>query len=301
MTQRPITLLAVDDEPLNLEVIEEYLEGNNYRIVLADSGDAAWEKLQADPEGYDAVILDRMMPGMDGMEVLRRIKQDPQLKLLPVIMQTAATSPSQMAEGLEAGAYYYLAKPFDPLVMRTVVATALREHFEHDVEMQDAESRLHALAMLDEAALTLHTREEARMAALLLSSLCPSPQVVQMGLLELMLNAVEHGNLGITYEEKTQLIATARLQEEIARRQALPEFADKVVIVSFKRKGSKLVFNIADQGRGFDWRPYLEMRLDRMMDNHGRGIAMSRSVAFTNLQYLGRGNEVEATVIVDSV
>jgi hypothetical protein len=119
-----------------------------------------------------------------------------------------------------------------------------------------------------------------------------------MGLMELMLNAVEHGNLGITYDEKSKLIAENGLQEEIERRLALPEYADRIATARFRRVGKSLIFTIKDEGQGFDWKSYLEMSLDRLMDNHGRGIAMSRSISFTHLEYRGKGNCVEATIII---
>jgi anti-sigma regulatory factor (Ser/Thr protein kinase) len=118
-----------------------------------------------------------------------------------------------------------------------------------------------------------------------------------MGLMELMLNAIEHGNLGITYDEKTALIREDCLQEEVQRRLELPENADKFASIKFRRDGISLIFVISDQGNGFDWKSYLEMGMERLMDNHGRGIAMSRSISFTQLEYRGKGNIVEATII----
>ncbi len=297
-SSKPV-ILVVDDEPFNLEIIAEYLEGQGYELVMAESGDLAWAMLQAEPARYDVVILDRMMPGIDGIEVLRNIKRDKVLKVLPVIIQTAASAPEQIAEGLREGAFYYLAKPFNPTVLRAVVTTALRDNLEYAIEKQDIDDKLGAFRQLEEAIFTFRTSQEARQIALLLASLCPSRETAVIGLMELMLNAVEHGNLGISYEEKTGLIEEGRLQDEVARRLQLPEYASKVASVRFRRTEKSLIFNITDEGRGFDWKPYLEMSMDRLMHNHGRGIAMSRSIAFTQLSYSGVGNRVEAVIITD--
>jgi CheY-like chemotaxis protein len=272
-------ILVVDDEPINLEVLEEHLQGMAYEVIMANSGEQAWNMLQAEPGRYSVVILDRMMPGMDGIEVLRKIKSDKHLKLLPVIIQTAATAPEQVAEGLREGAFYYLPKPFQPTVLRAVVATALRDRAEYFVEKQDAEDKFKACRLLEEATFTFRTVAEARQIAMLLSCFCPSSDTALMGLTELMLNAVEHGNLGISYEEKTRLIAEGRLHEEVERRLSLPEYAEKIARASFRRIGHRLIFNISDQGQGFDWQSYLDMSVERLTDNHGRGIAMSRNVA----------------------
>lgn len=295
-THQPV-VLVVDDEPLNQVVIAEFLGDLDYQLDIAGSGEEAWGKLQANPDRYDAVLLDRMMPGVDGIEVLCRIKQDPRLKLLPVIIQTAAMAPEQIADGLNAGAFYYLTKPFESTVLRSVIATAIRDRAARIDEKEAVENQQQALSLLEDAAFTFRTTAEARRVATFLSNLCPSRQTAHMGLMELMLNAIEHGNLGISYDEKTRLIAEGVLKEEIERRLVLPENADKVATARFRHVGGSLIFTIRDAGQGFDWRPYLEMSMDRMMDNHGRGIAMSRSIAFTHLEYRGPGNCVEATII----
>ncbi|MEQ1626652.1 MAG: response regulator, partial [Nitrospira sp.] len=70
MTQRATTILAVDDDPVNLEIIQESLADLDYRIVTAADGEQAWALLQEDPDRFDAVLLDRMMPKMNGMALL---------------------------------------------------------------------------------------------------------------------------------------------------------------------------------------------------------------------------------------
>ncbi len=293
--QNPV-ILIVDDEPFNLEIISEYLDGLDYELVMASSGEQSWSMLQAEPHRFQAVLLDRMMPGINGIEVLRNIKRDPVLKVLPVIIQSAASSPEEIAEGLHEGAFYYLPKPFNPDVLRAIVSTALRDYNEFAIEKQDINDKFMALNQLEDAFFTFRTTEEVRRIVLLLSCLCPSREAAHMGLTELMLNAVEHGNLGITYEEKSELIAADRLHEEVALRLTLPEFSDKVASIRFRRDGHRIIFNIIDQGQGFDWEPYLEMSMDRLADSHGRGIAMARGVAFAGLTYLGSGNQVEAVI-----
>jgi CheY-like chemotaxis protein len=298
MSARQLTLLVVDDEPFNLEIIAEYLEQCDYRLLTAGNGRQALEILQDATHAIDAVLLDRMMPGIDGIEVLRRIKQDAELRLLPVIMQTAASAPEQVAEGLREGAFYYLTKPFAPEVLRAVVATALRDRAEQKILRHDITTQRQALQLLSHAEFQFRTTDEAREIVTILSELSPSTrQATSMGLMELMLNAIEHGNLGITYDEKTALIREDCLQKEIQHRLELPENAGKFASIKFRRDGISLIFVISDQGNGFDWKSYLEMGMERLMDNHGRGIAMSRSISFTQLEYRGKGNIVEATII----
>lgn len=111
-------ILAVDDDEINLEVISELLRGNGADITLAADGLTGWERLDAAPDRFDALILGRIMPRMDGVELARRLSADPRFEGLPIIMQTAAASAREVAEGLAAGAWYYLAKPCSPEILR---------------------------------------------------------------------------------------------------------------------------------------------------------------------------------------
>jgi len=289
-------ILAVDDEPLNLEIIREYLDDPRWTVDLAPNAERAWEKLEAASEPYDVLVLDRMMPGMNGIELLRRVKADPRFRLIPVIMQTAASSPEQIREGIEAGAYYYLTKPYDPHALLAIIRAALS-----DVEVQaDAhrriERQLAVLSLLDSAEFHFRTIEEATGLAGLLASLCPEPETVAMGLTELMVNAIEHGNLGISYEDKARLKREDRWEAEVARRLALPEYRDRRAVVGVRRDAQGFLFTIRDQGPGFDWQRFLAFDPARVFDPNGRGIAMARTMSFDAIDYLGSGNTVRAHV-----
>jgi anti-sigma regulatory factor (Ser/Thr protein kinase) len=119
-----------------------------------------------------------------------------------------------------------------------------------------------------------------------------------LGLTELMMNAVEHGNLGISYEEKTLLRRENRWEEEIAYRSEQPEYRERSVMVSSERTPRAVKFTIVDEGTGFEWRKYLQLDADRAFDPNGRGIAMARMTSFDELDYRGTGNEVVGTIYV---
>ena len=113
-----------------------------------------------------------------------------------------------------------------------------------------------------------------------------------MGLLELLLNAVEHGNLGIRYEEKTQLVLEDRWKNEVERRLELPQYRERQASVTYAKNARTLTLTIRDQGAGFDWRKYLEFDTERAFDPNGRGIAMARMMGFDSMEYQGNGNQV---------
>lgn len=298
MSNANATVLVVDDEEFNLEIIGEYLEDFSYRLVTAGDGAEAWALLEAEPERFDAILLDRMMPNMDGMEVLTRIKAHPLLQSVPVIMQTAAAAKQDVVEGLQAGAYYYLTKPFDEQVLQSIVKTALDDHRRYRSLREQIRSGSQVLGLMGTAHFRLQTINEARNLAGFLANACPSPEKVVTGLSELLLNAVEHGNLGITYEQKSALNREGRWLEEIEHRLSLPENRQKYVEVNFNNDGRLVRIHIADQGEGFDWDNYMEIDPQRAYDSHGRGIAMARMLSFDNMEYLGSGNQVEVSIAI---
>ncbi len=296
MSETKATVLIVDDEPFNIEIIKEYLENEGYDLRSAEDGLDAWNQLEAAPEDFDLVLLDRMMPNMDGMETLARIKEHQVLLELPVILQTALASKQDIADGMKAGAYYYLTKPFEEEMLRSVVATAVEDRLRYRSAQEHVEEKETIDKMLAEGRHAFRSLDEAREMATILSSLCPEPQRVVVGMSELLINAVEHGNLGITYQEKGELKENGTWQDEVEKRLSLPEYSGREVIVDIVQGEAEIQFTITDQGDGFDFSNYLEMDPDRAFDNHGRGIAMSRMLSFDSLEYLGKGNQVVAVV-----
>src|SRR5258708_29907202 len=104
-------MLIVDDVASNLEVKSRGLTARGYTIRTADSGPRALEMVAASPP--DLILLDILMPGMDGYEVLRQLKRDPRLRDIPVIFQSALHETVDKVKGLQLGAVDYLTKPFD--------------------------------------------------------------------------------------------------------------------------------------------------------------------------------------------
>ena len=299
MTQ--IRILAVDDEPLNLAIIEEYLcEESNYTLDTAQDGECAWTALESANPAYDLVILDRMMPVLDGMALLQRMKSDGRFSDIPVVMQTAAAAPEQVREGLAAGAYYYLTKPYEPETLCAVVRAAIGDRHALRSARSRAESLEKAFQQLSVVEFRFRTLEEASELAQLLADFCPNPQGVLFGLTELMINAVEHGNLGITYREKTLLLMENDWQAEVNRRLELPQFRDRVARVRFERLADRMCFTIADEGNGFDWQRYLDFDPSRIFDPNGRGIAMAHRSSFCNIDYQGSGSTVVACVTLSA-
>lgn len=144
----------------------------------------------------------------------------------------------------------------------------------------------------------LRTMPEARTLATALSDFYPQPQRAFLGISELLINALEHGNLGIGYQEKSQLLQQGRWEDEIERRLALPEHAEKKVVVKLEHNTHEIRLTISDSGAGFDSQRYMEMSAERAFDPNGRGIAMSRMTSFDTIEYQGNGNQLLAVVMI---
>ena len=289
-------LLLVDDEPFNLEILAEHLLDAGYLIETAEDGEAAWTKLTAGGDRYDAVLLDRMMPGLNGMEVLRRMQAHPQLSQLPVVLQTAIGSADAVREGMEAGAYYYLTKPFEREMLLAIVAAAVAQKRARQALALAAAHPLDGLGFVETAVFKLRTLDDAQRVAALIARMVPQPDRVAMGVAELIVNGIEHGNLNLGYGEKRDLMQSGRWRDEIEARLALPEFRDKQVAVSICREANVLKLEVVDEGEGFDWSEYLDFDPARAFDPNGRGISMARAMSFDSLEYQGKGNVVVARV-----
>ncbi len=125
-------VLVVDDEEDILELVRYHLARDRQRVSLASSGEEALRKVRADPPHL--VVLDLMLPGMDGLETARILKSDPSTRDIPVIMLTAKGEEADVVAGLELGADDYVTKPFSPRVLTARIRAVLRRRRVHEDE-----------------------------------------------------------------------------------------------------------------------------------------------------------------------
>lgn len=289
-------LLLVDDEPFNLELMTDLLEDAGYDTQQALNGEDAWQILQQEGERFSAILLDKMMPGISGVDLLKRIKASGRLAFLPVIMQTAVGAAASVQESLAGGAFYYLTKPFSRDMLLAVVGAATEHWDRHQYFVELANQQLDALQHLEQASFGFRQLHEARSVTALLARTSHSPEKTATGLFELIVNAIEHGNLELDYQEKTQLQREDRWQETLQQRLADPVLGAREVRVDMQRHGRDLHFTIRDQGKGFDWARYLVDDPTQLISSHGRGILIARKLSFDQLHYQGNGSQVLAIV-----
>lgn len=291
------TVLIVDDEYAFRFALQRMLEDEGCHVVASGDGTEAQTILQTHADDISVVILDWLMPQMSGIELLRWMKSQQTIEHIPVIMLTALDDPERVKEGIDAGAFYYLVKPFQRPLLDSILRAAVSDYHNTCQLLDRLRKHERPLAFIDEATYRIRTVDEAAELAVVIASATPDPEHA-MVISELILNAIEHGSLGITYEEKGKLLEQDQWEHEVARRLALPENEGKQVIIRVKKEQGALRVEIEDEGNGFDFNRYLRIEESRLFDNHGRGIAIA--AATLNLRYIAPGNKVVVTLPLTS-
>ncbi len=134
-------LLVVDDNEANRDLLKRHLERQGYVVDQASGGSEAIGMLRAKP--YDAMLLDLLMPKMNGIEVLTRVKSDPELANVPVLVVSASDRLATVADSLQRGAEDYLLKPFEPVLMRARLSATLERKRLRDQERRKSEELEH--------------------------------------------------------------------------------------------------------------------------------------------------------------
>lgn len=152
LIKNQIQILAVDDNHENLRTIGTHLKDEGYQFTLAANAENALKILGV--HKVDIILLDVMMPGMDGFELCRRIKSEPTTRDIPVIFLTADTETSSMVEGFQSGGVDFITKPFrkEELYVRLnnhIELKLLRDYFKSQAEMHKLERNKYMRLLLD--------------------------------------------------------------------------------------------------------------------------------------------------------
>jgi DNA-binding response OmpR family regulator len=144
MTEHPGCVLVADDDMVNRLLLARGLERDGHRVRAVADGLQALEALR---DGlFDCVLLDVLMPGMDGYQVLQHIRSEPKLRHTPVIMISALDDVESVVRCIEMGADDYLPKPFDPVILRARINAGLARKRLHDLEQEYLENVDHVVA-----------------------------------------------------------------------------------------------------------------------------------------------------------
>jgi hypothetical protein len=280
-------ILVIGAGPDREAAIRTRLEAAGFEPVVADDAMSL-----VSPMDFEAIVVGIALAPSSSCTAIKRLGCIDHR--LPMIAESGSACASLCDDGAFAGPNHYAIDDLLSPALPQLLATALAQHREITRLRKEVEQSASAIGLIMGGLFQVRTLAEARNLSTMLSLACQDPARVVVGLRELIVNAIEHGNLGISCEEKGELIRQGEWQAEIERRLAMPEYCDRRATVQFRREAHRAIFQVRDEGAGFDFRSYLRFDPARLLAPNGRGIAMARSMSFDTLTYIGAGNDVIA-------
>lgn len=288
-------ILVVDDDATMQLVLQGMIEKAGFKPVIAENGEKALQFVEVGGANIAVVLLDRHMPDLDGLQVVKKIREIEGGDQIPIVMQSGSRTPMDIREAIQNGIFYYLSKPFKIEALQNALNFAIETQELRSI-LQDRLSRGYAPRnLLRSASFEFTTYREARKMTILLASFFPKPMRVFSGISALLLNAVQHGSLGLGYDGKAELMNSDDYDAEFAK---LEEHNDKVIEVQFIHKDGRFSIRVTDQGQGFDWRSWIKFDEEYDAFTHGYGILKALN-CFDEVKYNTAGNQVMASVLDD--
>ncbi|MCF6241398.1 MAG: response regulator [Bacteroidales bacterium] len=283
-------VLIVEDDYPSREYLINLIGLEGFDFKAAENGKEALEIYKYyDP---DVIISDIQMPYMDGLELLSAIRKDKSDTIF--IITTAFGSEDYAIEALRRGANNYLKKP-----IRKNSLLSLLEKYKSLVESHKLAEKAQGRIIKKDILFEFDTNISHIPA--IISQLISEMNVnlddseitnIELGLDELITNALEHGNLAISFNEKVEASNNNTMQELYAQKMKIQEYAQRKLRVYYKLRPEYCEWLIEDEGKGFDWRLIPDpTQSTQLMELNGRGIFITHFL-FDEMEYLGKGNKV---------
>lgn len=240
---------------------------------------------------FDCAVLGS---GQQALKAFAFIKRRVQCEFVPTILIGASWDANQIQQRYDEGAFFVFGQGLrSPSQFSNILTSALHQSKYQRHLLNRIKDKQDVVSTLHEGTFKIQTISQARVLARLLSFLTDEPDRIGMGLMEIFVNSIEHGNLELDYNDKTRLMEEDKLQEEMDSRLQREPYKSRFTTVRVKVEDSgKIQFEVDDMGKGFDFQQYLKIDEDRLYESHGRGIAMAKMLAFSKLEYQGKGNLV---------
>ena len=296
-----LLLISPDGAPQGK--LEEQLRRLGFEVTVLQEAPEALTVVQAPVLALDAIVLDwRSGCDKDGAfaEALAEAAVNAQVPVLTLAADCRADD-IRLAAG--AGLEQHLCMPCQLSQLKSALM-AMIVRPEPAAERPSAAVNLDdAVDLLENCKFRFRTPQDVEKLVPLLARLFPHPGRAVSGIAELMLNAIEHGNLEIGHELKAYWIARGIYQSELAKRLATPPFSDRWAEVIVNKRDDGVMIVIMDQGCGFCWQNLVRNEpapAEAAADPNGRGIAIARDVSFDRLRFNHQGNQVTAFVSNES-
>ncbi|WP_419796607.1 MAG: ATP-binding protein [Terasakiella sp.] len=288
-----VTLVVTENIGFREDIISS-LSNDPIKLTFASSFNDAEDILQDKKNKISTIICD--VPGEDcNFETsLRIFKRKEFAKYVPVIgIAPFASSKNKISRQLF---FHLISAPVHEQILAHTIEAGNSDFKRYQALLNEVQSRTSAIGLIQSGTFTLKTLQQAEALTTMLSLACPDPSSVALGLSELLVNAIEHGNLEISYSQKSQLLERGQWDAEIRTRLEQDKYKDRFVEIQFSRTPDTIEIIIEDQGDGFDWKKYMQCDPGKFNNKHGRGIALVIAMGFTKLEYNEKGNRVKAIV-----
>lgn len=283
-----IKVLVVDDDPDVRRLIARVLIRHGYQAVKSANGREALGLFCHEKPAI--VVTDIRMPDMDGLELLKRLKEE--APEICVVIMTGYGSEAVAIEALRSGASNYFKKPVNVselIYAIDVLADFIRGRGYKEFDHRKITREVKVIVTGNDVDTIYSMVHELTKAPACFSS---DVESIRIGFLEMITNAIEHGNLNITPEEKLQAIQDGTLKELYRNRALTIPYDQRRVTIRYEFTPEKVTYTIGDQGEGFDWRNLPDPRdPGSLMSARGRGILMTR-LYMDEVVYNDKGNEV---------
>jgi len=285
-------VLVVEDDSFSRQYLTSLVRLGDYEVMEARDGAEGLQMFES--FAPDLVFSDISMPVMDGLEMLERIRRKSHDTI--VVMTTAFGNPEFTLKALRLRANDYLVKPVIP---RDIIANLKK--YAAVLAARSVEREVVGFILERYLKLRLDNRLEVlgivadRLMQETAGRILPADRMgVRLGLLEIIINAIEHGNLGITYCDKTDAMEKKDfgLLDLVSERMNKEPHKSRRVQIEFQMNAEICEWVIIDEGEGFDWRNVPDANdPDNLMSMHGRGILLAR-LNFDEVLFVGNGNKV---------
>ena len=287
-----VSMLVIEKDLKGQGKLYNTLLNRGYSFTISKDHKAALEQLNLYPNKFQVLLLDTNLVRKH-QNILNDINNNNRLSNLALMLQYENDKQDYKVnqENISNPSYYFSSQD----ILKTLEQIKLRDTDELEYMFS---TEYKSLNFMRNGTYEIRSLKEAKLISHYLASICPKPKNALLGLTELILNAIEHGNLEIDYQEKTRLKERNLWENEIERRLALSKNKSKVVTINFRANDDNSInFRITDSGNGFNFTEFDKTEPKQLLNSHGRGIFMAKEIGFDKLNYLGNGNIVEARIL----
>lgn len=293
-TQRAFPVILLIEHAGTRRRVMELLAKETYNIIPAPD-EATARRFAAMSDKGSVILAD--LKGIAAADCGKDSSEPelPSWKDIPLILLLTQKEHNELSDEIKQQTSYCLVKPVAENSLKALMLAVTTERQQLVDLRKEVKRRSSAIGHIVSGEFEFQTFDEARNLATMLSVACPNTEDAAVGMMELMVNAIEHGNLGIDFEKKSELLQAGNWREEITRRLTLDDYKDRVVRVAFRRREHDIEIRVTDEGRGFDKEKVMAGITDPFR-THGRGIQIAEAQCFDELRYLGAGNVVVGTI-----